>query len=606
VYVLPDLTVTATRLERSAFEASSRIEIIDGETMHRLGNRSVADALQQHTGIFLRRYGGGGLATASLRGTGASQVTVLLDGRRISDPQLGQLDLSLIPSSILSRIEVMNGAASPLYGSDGVGGVVHARTLPGRPVSEGRFRMGMGSFGAREGELLVSGAAGPFSLTFAADVEQSENDYAYFSRPLNRDVRLRGGDRSRNSLYGSATYRRANIDARLSALHVSAERGLPTSSQTAPYERQWDESVRSWLDVRFGTPTDYVKVGGVGQFSSLRYLNGLLALDQTGRTAVLGADLEMGRSLEGTWTAIAGMEVGVASAEHPRLANQARELRSAAYLQTMGKLGPLMLNGATRADIYSGGTGEDAVRYLTVNPRLGVSLPLAESLRLRTSAGRGFRAPTFNDRFWMPGGNPDLKPEHGWTVDAGGVFRRGGLQADVTAFSVATRNQIVWIPRSGEIWSPVNFSRTLSRGIEAGALYRLMVGSNIARMQMRYDMVDARDRSDPASSSYERPLRYVPRHSLMLSAGVFRGAFEADMSVSYVGRRYITADATSWLDPYTTATLQLATVRETRAGRLRGAVIFDNLFDVDYAVVANRPMPPRNVRISLTLETRSN
>src|SRR5690554_3913847 len=125
VYSIPEVTVTATRLERSTFEATAHIDVIDGDDARASGARHLADVLQQHSGVFLRRYGSGGLASVSLRGTGASQTTILLDGRRLTDPQVGQLDLSLLPASIVDRVEVMNGAASPFYGAEGIGGAVH-------------------------------------------------------------------------------------------------------------------------------------------------------------------------------------------------------------------------------------------------------------------------------------------------------------------------------------------------------------------------------------------------------------------------------------------------------------------------------------------------
>ena len=78
----------------------------------------------------------------------------------------------------------------------------------------------------------------------------------------------------------------------------------------------------------------------------------------------------------------------------------------------------------------------DTSAVSTVNPRLGLNLRLLQgsTLHLKASAGRSFRVPTFNDRFWQPGGKPDLNPERGWTYDLGLRLEHRYGQAEATVF----------------------------------------------------------------------------------------------------------------------------------------------------------------------------
>ena len=79
---LPPLTVTASRLPTSPAEAPARVSVFDSSALRTSGASSVAGLLDDRAGLHVRRYGAGGLATPALRGTGASQTVLLLDGQR--------------------------------------------------------------------------------------------------------------------------------------------------------------------------------------------------------------------------------------------------------------------------------------------------------------------------------------------------------------------------------------------------------------------------------------------------------------------------------------------------------------------------------------------
>ena len=79
--------------------------------------------------------GGPGANTVSLRGLGAVRTLVLLNGRRLAPAgtrgQVAPADINTLPSSIVSRIEVLKDGASSVYGSDAVAGVVNIITRRG-------------------------------------------------------------------------------------------------------------------------------------------------------------------------------------------------------------------------------------------------------------------------------------------------------------------------------------------------------------------------------------------------------------------------------------------------------------------------------------------
>ncbi|MFB6247917.1 MAG: TonB-dependent receptor plug domain-containing protein, partial [Salinibacter sp.] len=568
--LLPPLTVTASRLPVPPAQAPARITVIDSAALARTGAASVASVLEARAGLFVRRYGEGGLATPALRGTGASQTTLLLDGQPISDPQIGHLDLSLLPTVLLRSVEVMHGPASPLHGSDGLGGAIHLRTLRPRSSLRVRGSAHAGAFGERGGSLLVGGPlGGRTSVLAAADVQTTDGDFPYLDKTQfpARTVRRRNADRVRRSVYGSVRSAAGPHRFRVSGWGTWAERGLPPPSSTAPAgERQWDTQLRLWGRDRVPVGVGQLTVQGLTQHTRLRYANSARDLDQTGRTWIHSLEATLRSVLTDRWTGAGGLSGSLARARHPRLKAGAHQEHLAAFAEGTGTYGRLRLYPALRADGY---WMPDGATRFALSPRLGLNwqpVPAWSSLRLKAQVGRAFRVPTFNDRYWQPGGTPDLRPERSWGGDVGLWLGRPQGHVELTAFGHRRRDQIVWRPTGQGYWSPTNVGRVRVLGVEATAARTatLPFGPTVTS-GLTYTFTDARTRTDPGTASYNAPLRYVPRHQLKGHSTISWGPATLSVHARYTGRRYVTGDGSQFLAPYVMAGTRLQ-VEHTVAG----------------------------------------
>ncbi|MEM6336467.1 MAG: TonB-dependent receptor [Bacteroidota bacterium] len=594
---LPVLTVTATRGLSEAIEAPQRVAILSAEDAAAAGATEAATLLERRTTAFVRRYGAGGLASLSLRGAGASQTLILLDGQRITDPQLGQLDLVLLPTFFLSGVEILHGSASALHGSDGVGGVVNLRTGAGAE----RFRVyaGSGYLGWREAGGIARMQRGAFSGSVAAERVQSTGDFEYLHTGFfpARQVRREGADFQRVSLYASGQYEAGQHQVTASVWHNDAERGLPSLALRQPAgERQWDRHTRVWAGSQHRFGTSRLRTSALVQQGALRYLAPDLALDETGDTESVSFNAEWLSAVRPGMLLAAGTDLGWQHAEHPSLAEVGSQRHAGVFAHGLLRLSRLGFFPALRADVY-GGASDSPVSALS--PRMGVNVEVARPLRLKASLGRAFRVPTFNDQFWRSAGaqgNPNLRPERAWTIDAG--FWAGGERGhiEVSAYHSDRRDQIVWAP-TGSFWQPENVSRVRARGLEVTAEWRsrwMLLGTS-------YALTDARDRSDEASPVFDTPLRYVPRYQVKPYAGIGSGPVRLDVSARFVGARRVTTDGRQQLDPYAVADAQLR-LRQ-RIGSVAGtlSIQFENVLDRQYEVVLGYPMPPRSLRVRLTV-----
>ena len=602
---LPEVTVTAARFQTTLAKAPTRVTVLGPRALERSGASSVAELLSEQGGLFVKQYGPGQLATSSLRGAGAAQTLVLLDGHRIADPQLGQLDLSLLPTLLLSSVEVMHGAGSPLYGTDAIGGVINLRTLPAGTAPQVKMLGAAGAFGERRGGMMMSQRVGRWSGLILGEYETSEGDFPYVNEALfpPRQVQRTNADRQRTALYSSVGYRGERHDLRLSGWYTAAERGLPGLATTPPAgERQWDEHLRLWFDDRIGTSWGSLQLGGLLQRSALRYQNPSLDLDNTGRTLISSLEAEGRAAVSKRWVAAGALTAGYGQAAHPQLTNRARQGHVGLVAHGTGHYGRVLAYPALRADAYF---LPDGATRSVISPRLSLNAGLAGPLRAKVSAGRVFRMPTFNDRFWQPGGNPDLQPEHGWNVDAGLFGAFGGGRAEVTLFASYLRDQIVWEPSGEGYYAPRNVGRTRTTGLEASYRWNLQAGSYRLGSNLFYTFTDARDRSDPEAPSFNEPLRYVPRQEVKSQLYAGWGPLAADLSARYTGRRYVATDGSQSLNPFLVVDAQLRLTHTLYDMRVQLALELENALDTDYAVLLHRPMPPRHVRLRLVLETNA-
>ena len=293
---LPGVTVTATRIPVPSRDAPARVTVLGADAIDAANATSVADLLESRAPLFVRRYGSSGLASVTLRGSSASQVLVLLDGRRIADPQLGQLDLSLLPTVMLESVEVLHGGGSALYGTDALGGVVHLRSVQASEGFSARMATEAGAWGRQRVGGVISGRSGRWSAVVATEGERADEDFSFRDASLIGEplVRNEGWDRDRSAGYAALKYSTGSTSLRAALLATDAERGLGGTDSVGA--RQWDRTTRFWLDGSQNTSWGRIEAGGYVQRSRLRYASPFPstrsdALDETSRTTTASFDV---------------------------------------------------------------------------------------------------------------------------------------------------------------------------------------------------------------------------------------------------------------------------------------------------------------------------
>ncbi len=177
--VLEEVVVTATRVERPIGTISSSVTVIDREEIEKSYAKTVGDLLRREVGVQVRQPRGlTGLRTGiNMRGTGerGTGVLILKDGIPLTNKYLGRGTMLLNSMSVqdIERIEIVRGAASALYGSSAMGGVINIITRQAKPGFSGNVSLEGGNMDTAIGSLGLRYGAENFALRFAAEHKET-------------------------------------------------------------------------------------------------------------------------------------------------------------------------------------------------------------------------------------------------------------------------------------------------------------------------------------------------------------------------------------------------------------------------------------------------
>ncbi len=415
------------------------------------------DALRADSSVYLEQRGAAGAqADLTLRGGSSAQVLVLLNSFRVNDSQTSHHDLDLpLPLDAVDSIQVLHGAGSTLHGADALSGVVDFLTAA--PASAAlRLRAGAGNYGANESSVVASLARTRVSARLSADRSFSTGFIA------DRDYRneTAAAESWLTSRLGLTSLVVAASDRSFGALNFYGN--YPSWERT----RGWFASARQEFGPR--TSAGFAFRRHDDQFVLVRsnpalYENNHITTSWQSfvhRTATLrGASLLLGLDTDGD------------AIESNNLGRHARN-RGAGYadLDLHPAARRWQLSAGLRGELLSGGA------QTVWAPHLATSVRLAHALKLRASAGYGYRLPNYTELYYTdPGtiGNAALKPESAWSAESGlDWIASPRLALAATAFYTRQHDAIDYVRASAEDpWQAVNLSGLRFTGFESGATW---------------------------------------------------------------------------------------------------------------------------------------
>ncbi len=606
---------------------------------------SMADVLTFNTPIFVKSYGRATLSTVSFRGTSPSHTQVTWNGMRINNPMLGMTDFSMIPSYFIDKASLLHGTSSVNETGGGLGGAIKLSTKPAEQEGFGlQFVQGVGSFYTFDDFLRLSYGNEHWQTSTRVVFSTSKNNYKFRNHDKKINVydddmniveqyypieRNKSGEFKDLHLLQEVYYNNKRGDRfGLNAWYIYSNRELPMltvdhGDDTDFDNRQREHTFRSVFSYDHLAEAWKVSANAGYIYTWMAYDykrdlgNGVMAHMTRSRSKIhtIYGKVEGEYHLHKKWLFMANLSA------HQHFV----ESRDKNVVLQSGDKG---IVGYRKARIELSGSA--SVKWQPID-RLGMSVVVREelygknwtpvipaffidgvlskkgNLMAKASVSRNFRFPTLNDLYFLPGGNPELKQESGWTYDAGLSFAAGkkdvySLSGSATWFDSYINDWIIWLPTTKGFFSPDNIKDVHAYGVELQADLNLIfpkdwrLGLN-GTFSWTPSINQGEPRS-PADQSVGKQLPYIPLLSSTINGRLSWRRWTFTYKWCYYSERFTMSSndlsLTGKLPPYFMSNISLEKLFLFRWADLSLKGTINNLFDEEYLSVLSRPMPGIN------------
>jgi len=454
VYDFDPVVVTGCLNEIQLSASPKHVLVIDQQTIQSTRIESLDQLLQKIVGLDVRSQGPLNIQSdISIRGAGAEQTLILIDGVKISDPQTAHhnLDIPLNPENI-KQIEIIKGGASKQYGSTAYAGVINFIT---RKVDKP--------------EVSIEIAGGDNSYYHAASslAFQKDNFYSHLTAKIQHSDGYRyNTDYDNLILFFKNTYQNSVGRVLFSTGYRKKDFGA-NQFYYVNYQNQREDTETFFMNINgfFNRPNGSFTAGLSGRrhadhylldfsnpsfyennhFTNTIHLNLKRTFQATRRTHNI--------ALDGTVEAIQSNNLGSHQRQNIRIV----------YEYQWRPNNRLALQLGSSANFYSEWKG-------VVVPGIDCQYRFLPTLVWHGSINSAYRIPTFTEFYYhSPAnrGNPDLKPEKAWTMEQNILWKNGARSAQFGIFIRDGKAQIDWVrENTAEPWQVKNITRIVNSGIE--------------------------------------------------------------------------------------------------------------------------------------------
>ncbi len=636
-------------------------QTLSGVELESLNSFSVADAIRYFSGVQIKDYGGvGGLKTVDIRSMGTNHMGVFYDGIQLGNAQNGQIDLGKFSLDNIEEISLYNGQKSEIFQSAkdfGSAGTIYLRTQcphfkDGKKTNiKTVFRTG--SFGLLNPSILwEQKITDNISSSLNAEYVFATGKYKFRYRKVYPDGTVawdttavrQNGDIHALRLEGGFNGYIRNGKWNIKGYYYDSERGIPG----AIVNNIWKRSQRQW-DKNFFTQGSFQKqitkkyelmVNAKYAHDYMRYLNPdttLMYIDNTFLQQEIYVSMANKYQILPQWDVALStdyqwniLDADLQDFVYPKRSTLLAALATAfewKHLKAQASLlGTFVFENVTRIQhgnselLPDAQTGKpDNKHEFTPAAFLSYRPFMQHDFNIRAFYKRIFRMPTFNDLYYTDVGNISLRPEYTTQYNLGiqysknfkrTIFQQLTFRTD--AYYNEVTDKIIAVPKgNGQYrWMMMNIGYVEIRGIDVSAQVVCKLPYDIhIQTSLNYTYQKAQDFSnpednDPEAGTYGGQIAYIPWHSGSAIARITYKTWDLNYSFIYVGERYHNSSniPANYEQPWYTHDLTLGKEFNLKKIKFKVSAEVNNLFDQQYDVVLNYPMPGRNYKLILKME----
>ena len=575
---IPSITITEQKYQR--FQAN--IKLVDSVSITNNLNYSLSDLVLKNTSLYSRTYGPGLIASYGIRGSNSSETIVRWNDFTVNNIMLASADVSLLSATENSKIFIGKND----FETGGIGGSISVNS----DISKKANKM-YASFNYNTlRNLSIAGYAGfskkHFANSISAIIENNQNKY-YFKRG-NEKIQISNSQGEKITLDYNALYHKGNYSIKLFALAYKIDRHIPPSRyESTSDSKQLDEGIKSGFHFKL-VKNDFVFKFRTGWFvDRLQYQYPLKNIYSDSYIYSLQSGVKLYWNLGNNWLAKFNV-----NNENGKVNTDIYGKKQENRLYLSGKLtGTILEKIVIKSGVKTVFYDE---RIIPLSPFFQLNYIFNKNIRFYFDAGKNFRLPGFNDRYWPDAGVPDLKPESSIFLDMSGYFAITGLlKANASVYYKNISNMIMWRPENG-IWRPANIDKVNSKGFDMDIFYKLSLDKLRAEFILSYSFNKSVDRRHPGLN-----LIYSPENIFVMQQRMIYKKWYLAISQRFTDKVYVTYDNTGTISSYFIIDIKMAKDFEIKKNKFKYIMEINNVFDADYETIKNYPMPGRYLSLGL-------
>jgi iron complex outermembrane receptor protein len=607
-------------------EAALIRKSLDTIAMKNVSTESLAELIKNNSGIHIKSYGRGSSASASFRGTASSHTQVNWNGVNLNSPMRGDVDFSLIPVFFMDGVDLLMGSGSIIDQSGGLGGSIRLNNKADWSKSLSiSYSQIIESFNTYKEFLKLEFGNNKFKSVSRLLMDQSQNDFPYYNYgvlPYRDDVQKQADYNKKGIL--QEFYYQINPNNILSAKiwYYDSFRNLPqlmTYEGGKRVEQQDDINQRyliSWNHYKENYDFSYLSAFSKNDLHYFRSSteNDFVNFDSYGNEESFFNTFTFNYK---KWNNHSLLIKGQINYHQVGIENKVNHNN---YEHHRFEASPvLQLNGSLnnniayftilRSEYYDNS-------FIPLIPSIGFVFTnnKLKNASAKISLGRNYHKPGLNDLYWIPGGNPELKPEDGYSIDLmmnkDWNFDRNQINWNTNVYCSLIDNWIVWHPSStgATYWEASNLKQVFSRGVESRITHKYSINKFQLQSSINYALT-LTSNTHAASSvdeSRNKQLIYIPKHKGGLLINMKYKNINTTWSSNFTGRRYTQSsnqesEFEQSLNPYIISDLNCNYTYQIKKFRISTALKIHNIFNTEYMAVLWRAMPGRYYSLNLKI-----
>lgn len=551
---------------------------------------NLSEVLRFQSAVYIKENGRGAVSSPSFRGTTAQQTAFVWNGININSTFLGQGDVNNIAIFGYDQMDVKAGGGSIIYGSGAIGGSIHLNNeLRFNEGFNGSFHSEVASFDTYQNNLKIAYSKDKFSFKASGNYFNSENDYEVPEEQyINRNGKYYNSTANIGFSYKVAPHQKISWQSQF----YDALQNYPIFTENGNRTKYAAQTTRSLLvyDITKSKLSNSLKAAYTEEnFQYFGVYNAPKTSGGTGKNYIFKDDFNYFILPKLNFNFIGEFQINKGEGYDSGISNVSRNIASTSGLLRYFVNENLRLEAGIKKDfvediespiLYSFSGKWNVVKWYS----LGVNF------------SKNFRYPSFNDLYWKPGGNLDLKAETSIQTDMSNEFLAGKFKLNLTPYYMKIKDMIQWIPGSEGYWTPRNVRNVESYGLESKISFEQHFSEDHAlKINTGYSYTKSIDLET------QKQLMYVPFHKVFGNADYQYKFLKLYVQGMFNGKTFTTSDENNAykIDPYFVLNAGLSS---TILKKYTLGFRVNNITDEVYETMAYYPLPKRNYSIYATIK----